>query len=97
MSTNSFLINIGRGGHLIEYDLLQALDDKLIAGAMLDVFEREPLSMESPLWDHPKVIVTPHISGITLPQVALDQIIGNIRLLEAGSVPLGLVDRKKGY
>ena len=97
MSADAFLINIGRGGHLIEDDLLEALEKKVIAGAMLDVFEREPLSAESLLWSHPKVIVTPHVSGITMPQVALDQIISNIKLLESDGIPMALVDRKKGY
>jgi glyoxylate/hydroxypyruvate reductase A len=96
MCPDSLLINIGRGSHLKEDDLLEALETKVIAGAMLDVFEREPLSQESQLWCHPNVLVTPHVAGITLPQVALDQIIGNIRLLEAGGSPT-VVDRSKGY
>ncbi|MDC1311944.1 glyoxylate/hydroxypyruvate reductase A [Burkholderiales bacterium] len=97
MSADSFLINIGRGAHLLEDDLLEALEQRVIAGAMLDVFEQEPLPLENPLWNHPKVIVTPHVSGITMPQVALDQIISNIKLLESGGTPKALVDRKKGY
>ena len=96
MSMDSFLINIGRGRHLKEEDLLEALKKKAIAGAMLDVFEREPLPPENQLWNHPNVIVTPHVAAITLPEGALDQIIGNIQLIETGGLP-SLVDRKKGY
>jgi glyoxylate/hydroxypyruvate reductase A len=97
MSAESFLINIGRGQHICEDDVLEALEEGLIAGAMLDVFEAEPLPSKSPLWNHPKVIITPHVSGLTVPQAALDQIIGNIKRIENGHALDSVVDRIKGY
>ena len=97
MSARSFLINIGRGQHVCEEDLLEALAEGLIAGAMLDVFEAEPLPSKSSLWNHPNVIITPHVSGLTVPQAALDQIIDNIKLVETGDLPHSTVDLNRGY
>ena len=57
------LIQIGRGGHLVERDLLAALDSGHISGASLDVFETEPLPKDSPLWSHPQVVITPHVAS----------------------------------
>ncbi|WP_247783975.1 NAD(P)-dependent oxidoreductase [Bradyrhizobium sp. 170] len=64
MRRDAFLINIARGSVVAESELISALQTGAIAGAMLDVFEREPLPQDSPLWDMPNVIVTPHTSGI---------------------------------
>ena len=97
MSAGSFLINIGRGQHVSDKDVLEALDEGLIAGAMLDVFDPEPLSPQSPLWNHPNVIITPHVSGLTVPQAALDQIIENIKRMETGVAPHLTVDLNRGY
>lgn len=63
MKPSAFLVNLARGGILDEAALITALDDKRIAGASLDVFEREPLPADNPLWSHPDIIVTPHIGG----------------------------------
>jgi len=93
----SYIVNIGRGGHLVEADLLAALDSEQIAGAMLDVFEQEPLPGGHPFWRHPKVIVTPHVAAPTLASESEAQVIDTIRMLERGGVPPGLVDREKGY
>jgi glyoxylate/hydroxypyruvate reductase A len=93
----SYIVNIGRGGHLVEADLLAALDSEQIAGAMLDVFEQEPLPGGHPFWRHPKVIVTPHVAAPTLAFESEAQVIDTIRMLERGGVPPGLVDREKGY
>lgn len=65
MKPSAFLINIARGNIVVEAELIKALQTGTIAGAMLDVFEREPLLRESPFWDMPNVIITPHISGGT--------------------------------
>ena len=64
------LINVGRGGHQVERDLLEALDSGQLREATLDVFEEEPLPADSPLWSHPQVIVTPHIASMTMPETA---------------------------
>ncbi|AWQ47488.1 glyoxylate/hydroxypyruvate reductase GhrA [Serratia marcescens] len=97
LSTGAYLINIARGAHLVEADLLAALDQGQLTAATLDVFAREPLPQEHPFWRHPRVTITPHIAAITLPQQAMDQIAANIRALEAGHAPAGVVDRQRGY
>ncbi|WP_148874183.1 glyoxylate/hydroxypyruvate reductase GhrA [Serratia marcescens] len=97
LSTGAYLINIARGAHLVEADLLAALEQGQLAAATLDVFAREPLPQDHPFWRHPRVTITPHIAAITLPQQAMDQIAANIRALEAGQAPVGVVDRQRGY
>nr|WHS72354.1 glyoxylate/hydroxypyruvate reductase GhrA [Serratia marcescens] len=93
----AYLINIARGAHLVEADLLAALEQGQLAAATLDVFAREPLPQDHPFWRHPRVTITPHIAAITLPQQAMDQIAANIRALEVGHAPAGVVDRQRGY
>jgi glyoxylate/hydroxypyruvate reductase A len=97
MPRASYVINIGRGAHLVEVDLLGALESGQIAGAMLDVFNEEPLPPSSPLWAHPDVVITPHVAGVTIAAEAEAQVIANIRRMEAGELPAGIVDRAKGY
>ncbi|HFF9856642.1 MULTISPECIES: glyoxylate/hydroxypyruvate reductase GhrA [Serratia] len=97
LSTGAYLINIARGAHLVEADLLAALEQGQLAAATLDVFAREPLPQDHPFWRHPRVTITPHIAAITLPQQAMDQIAANICALEAGHAPAGVVDRQRGY
>jgi glyoxylate/hydroxypyruvate reductase A len=95
--SGAYLINIARGAHLVEDDLLQALEQGQIAAATLDVFVNEPLPQAHPFWRHPRVTITPHIAAITLPEQAMDQIAANIRTLEAGQTPAGVVDVQLGY
>jgi glyoxylate/hydroxypyruvate reductase A len=91
------LINAARGGHVVDADLIAALDSGHIAGATLDVFEPEPLPPESPLWAHPRILVTPHVASMTDPETSCAQIADNIRRLYAGEPLLHLVDRTRGY
>ncbi len=93
----AYLINIGRGEHLVEEDLLQALDKGQLSGACLDVFHREPLPKDHPFWSHPNIIVTPHIASVTNPDTAAPQILENYQRALAGKPLLNQVDRKKGY
>jgi glyoxylate/hydroxypyruvate reductase A len=97
MRPGSYFINLGRGGHVIESDLEKAIDSGRLAGAMLDVFASEPLSPKSSFWKRESVLITPHISGVTLAEEASDQIISNICLIESGQPPNGVVDRTRGY
>ena len=97
MPRGSYVVNIGRGGHLVESDLLAALESGHIAGAMLDVFNEEPLPASHPFWTHPNVIITPHIAGVTIAAEAEAQVIANVRRMERGEQPVGIVDREKGY
>lgn len=90
-------INAGRGGHVVEEDLLAALDSGQITEATLDVFRTEPLPPESRFWDHPRVTVTPHIAAFSDPRALVDQVIGNIRRDRAGEPLLNTVDPKRGY
>ncbi|MCW5591855.1 MAG: glyoxylate/hydroxypyruvate reductase A, partial [Burkholderiales bacterium] len=93
----AYLVNLARGGHLIEDDLLAALDSGQLEGAMLDVFAHEPLPAEHPFWHHPKVVLTPHIAGQAIADLMVEQVVDNIRSLERGETPQGLVDRQRGY
>jgi phosphoglycerate dehydrogenase-like enzyme len=101
MKSSAFLINIGRGEIVDESALINALSDKEIAGAGLDVFEKEPLSQDSPLWDLENVIITPHTSGSTqyYNQRVMDDIfIPNLKEYLKGKQPsINLVDFDKGY
>ncbi len=92
----SYFINVGRGDQVNEADLIEALDKGLLAGAVLDVMSVEPLPADSPLWLHPKVQLTPHISGYHLGDAIID-IAENYRRLQNGEALLNLVDRGQGY
>jgi glyoxylate/hydroxypyruvate reductase A len=91
------IINIARGDHLDEEGLVTALDDGQLGGAMLDVFRREPLPSDHPFWHHPKVVITPHVAAQAIAELMVSQVIENIRRIERGEPPLGLVDPARGY
>ncbi len=91
------LVNAGRGRHLVEEDLIPALDSGQLSGAALDVFREEPLPPGHPFWAHSRIIVTPHIAGITNPATASLIVAENIRRFEAGEPLLNRVDPAQGY
>ena len=93
----SYLLNLARGVHVVEEELLAALNNGKLKGAMLDVFSREPLPQESPLWAHPRVAMTPHVAAVTRPMEAIAYIAGTISRLERGESVSGQVDRQRGY
>ncbi|MEB8193913.1 glyoxylate/hydroxypyruvate reductase GhrA [Raoultella terrigena] len=93
----SYVLNLARGVHVVEDDLLAALESGKLKGAMLDVFSREPLPAASQLWAHPRVAMTPHIAAVTRPQEAITYIAGTISQLERGETVSGQVDRQRGY
>ncbi|MDJ0951363.1 MAG: glyoxylate/hydroxypyruvate reductase A [Alphaproteobacteria bacterium] len=93
----AFVINCARGGHLVEEDLLAAIERGHVAGAALDVFRSEPLPDDHPFWDHPKIRVYPHVAAITNPRTAADQVADNYRRMVAGQPFLNLVDPARGY
>jgi glyoxylate/hydroxypyruvate reductase A len=97
LERGAYLINIARGAHLVEDDLLDALEQGQITAATLDVFVKEPLPQGHPFWLHPRITLTPHISAITLTDQAMDQVTANILALETGKAPAGLVDIQRGY
>ena len=91
------LINMGRGGHLREDDLLAALDSGQLSAAILDVLQQEPAAPEHPFWKHPKIVLTPHVAAMTQPDSAFAGLLENIRRFERGEKMLGQVDRGQGY
>ena len=97
MPRGSYIVSIGRGGHVVDADLIASLDSGQLAGAMLDVFEQEPLPTAHPFWRHPKIIVTPHVAAPTLASESEAQVVENIGRLERGEAPAGLVDLSRGY
>ena len=93
----AYLINAGRGAHVVDDDLLHALDSDWLAGATLDVFNEEPLPPDHPFWTHPKVTVTPHNAADSIPAHVAPQIVDNIRRLQNGQPILRLGDYARGY
>lgn len=91
------LVNVGRGGHLLEPDLLEALDSRRLSAAILDVFDTEPLPAGHPFWRHPRIMVTPHIASMTQPETAVEAVLENLRRHREGLPLIGLVDRRQGY
>jgi len=92
-----YLINVARGAHLVEEDLIPLLDSDHLAGAALDVFHQEPLPAGHPFWRHPKVTVTPHTAARTLRDESVAQIAAKITRLECGESIAGIVDPVRGY
>ena len=97
LQPGGYVINVARGAHLVDEDLLALLDDGHLAGAALDVFRTEPLPAEHPFWRHPRITVTPHTSARTLRDESIAQIVRKIRALERGEPIAGVVDRQRGY
>jgi glyoxylate/hydroxypyruvate reductase A len=91
------LINMGRGGHLVEGDLLEALDSGHLGGAVLDVLQQEPAPVDHPFWHHPQILLTPHIAAMTQPESAFGVLLENIRRHQRGEPMLGEIDRAQGY
>jgi glyoxylate/hydroxypyruvate reductase A len=93
----AYVINAARGGHVVEEDLLAALDEGHVSGATLDVFRTEPLPAEHPFWGHPKVILTPHAASITIPRSVAPQVVDNLARLREGRPLTNVVDVAVGY
>ena len=91
------LVNMGRGGHLVEEDLLEALASGQLSAAVLDVLQQEPAAPDHPFWHHPQILLTPHIAAMTQPESAFGVLLGNIRRHQRGEPMLGQIDRKRGY
>jgi glyoxylate/hydroxypyruvate reductase len=91
------LINAGRGGSQVEADIVEALSNGGLAGASLDVFQAEPLSPASPLWDFDNVVITPHVAAVSDPEALADQIAAQISAFERGEPLRNEIDRGRGY
>lgn len=99
MKPGAYFVNVSRGPITVEADLVQALQEGLIKGAGLDVFEQEPLPAESPLWQLPNVIITPHLGALSPSYMerAVKLFAENITRYLAGEAPVNLIDLAKGY
>jgi glyoxylate/hydroxypyruvate reductase len=97
LQPGGYLINVARGKHVVEQDLLDLIDQGHLAGAMLDVFRTEPLPAEHAFWQHPKITLTPHTAARTLREESLAQIVGKIEALQRGDPINGIVDHHRGY
>ncbi|MCP3731485.1 glyoxylate/hydroxypyruvate reductase A [Sphingomonas sp. MG17] len=91
------LVNVGRGGHLVDHDLLSLLDDGHLGGAVLDVTDPEPLPPDHRFWSHPRILLTPHIASTTSAESGARALIANIRRHVAGAPMDGEVARDRGY
>jgi phosphoglycerate dehydrogenase-like enzyme len=91
------LMNAGRGAVVDETTIPEALDNGWLAGAILDVFTVEPLPGDSPLWDDRRVMISPHVSGLTTPDGAIEGFLECLEEIERGQIPARAVDRDREY
>ena len=91
------LVNVARGGHLVQDDLLEALAEGQLSAAMLDVTTPEPLPAGHPFYTHPAILLTPHVAGVTRTDSAVEVLIDNLRRELAGQPLIGEIDRSRGY
>lgn len=92
-----YVINVARGAHLVEEDLLALLASGHLAGATLDVFRTEPLPAKHPFWQHPQITITPHTSARTLRELSIAQIAPKMLALQQGYSVAGIVEPLRGY
>lgn len=97
LQPGGYVINVARGSHLVDDDLIALIDSGHLAGATLDVFRTEPLPAAHPFWTHPDITVTPHTSARTLREESIAQIAGKIAALQRGEAVAGVVDTARGY
>ena len=97
LADGAALVNVGRGAHLVQKDLLEALDYGRLSRAILDVADPEPLPPDHPFWTHPRIVLTPHIASETQPETSVGVVLDNIRRHRRGERLVGLVDRRLGY
>lgn len=94
---DAYLINVARGKHLVEDDLIEMIDNGHLAGAALDVFRKEPLPEDHPFWKHPKINVTPHIASVTKPSSVVSQVLENYERMKREEPLENVVKKDKGY
>lgn len=97
LQPGGYVINVARGGHLVDDDLVALLDSGHLGGATLDVFRTEPLPAGHVFWNHPKITITPHTSARTLRDESIAQIANKMRALERGKPVAGVVEPTRGY
>ncbi|MFO1322658.1 MAG: glyoxylate/hydroxypyruvate reductase A [Burkholderiales bacterium] len=97
LADGAHVVNVGRGSLLVDEDLVALLESGKLSGATLDVFREEPLPAGHPFWSRPEITVTPHVSGLTIPEETVAQVAAKIRMLERGLPVTGVVDVARGY
>ncbi|MEZ0606118.1 2-hydroxyacid dehydrogenase [Paraburkholderia sp. IW21] len=97
LAKGAYLINVARGGHLVEQDLLEALGSGQLAAATLDVFREEPLPADHPFWQEPRITITPHMSALTLREESVAQVARKMIALMRGETVSGVVNIERGY
>ena len=97
LQTGAYVINVARGAHLVDEDLLAAIDSGHVAGATLDVFRTEPLPAGHAFWNHPRITITPHTSARTLREESIAQIARKMVALQRGEAVAGVVNPARGY
>ena len=93
----AYVINVARGAHLVDADLLSLIKNGHLSGALLDVFRTEPLPADHPFWREPRITITPHTSARTLVADSIAQITQKMAALQQGKPVAGLVDVGRGY
>lgn len=94
---NAFVINVARGGHLVDDDLIAMLDNGHLSGAGLDVYHQEPLPTSHPFWQHQKIHMTPHYASVSEPKFVVPQILENYRRMQDGSSLMNEISMDQGY
>jgi phosphoglycerate dehydrogenase-like enzyme len=97
MPRGAYVINVARGQHIVEPDLIAAVRSGHLSGAALDVQRREPLPADDPLWSVPGITITPHIAAQPSTETVADQFVASVRALQRGEPMLNEVDRARGY
>ena len=93
----TYIINVARGNHLVEEDLLTAIDEGHVSGAFLDVYRKEPLPVDHPFWNVEEITLTPHIASVTNPGSAIPQIIENYKRLKSNTPLMNQINPILGY
>lgn len=97
LQPGAYVINVARGAHVVDEDLLSLMDSGHLSGALLDVFRTEPLPASHPFWREPKITITPHTSARTLLSESIEQITGKMLALQRGEPMTGIVEPARGY
>jgi glyoxylate/hydroxypyruvate reductase len=97
LPVKAWVVNMGRGGHVVDEDLIEIMDSGHLEGANLDVFMEEPLPTDHPFWSHPKIHITPHIASLPNPESVAPQIVENYHRTIENRPLINIVDRQRGY
>ena len=97
LKKGAYLINVGRGPHVVDDDLIELIEDGFLSGAALDVFHEEPLPAKHPFWEHPKITVMPHVASMTNIRTAVSQVVENYKRMKNGKQLINIVSQERKY